>query len=169
MEQTDKLYHRIKVGRPARFESAEQFWLEALEAFAWFDSHPLRMDVRDKKRASSEGDKTAEKTYVEVQRPYTIDGLLVYLNVQTTWTDMKRNYSKRPDWPEFYAVFNACEQCVRNNQVTGAMIGLYSERLTARLNGISDKFEQVVETRATMTWEDVRTKMAEAKDSIKTD
>jgi hypothetical protein len=38
---------------------------------------------------------------------------------------------------------------VRDQQVTGAMIGLYSERLTARLNGITDKQELEVNSRQT--------------------
>lgn len=137
----EKIYHRFKTGRPAIFETAEDLWRAALKYFKWCDEHPMQVSVRDKKKASSNGDKSAEKQYEDVPRPYTLDGLHIFINMHTPWNVFKANCRKRKDADEFNTVISACEMCVRDQQVGGAMIGLYSERLTARLNGITDKVE----------------------------
>lgn len=155
MEQTEKLYHRFKVGRPRHFETPEDLWLAALEYFAWCDANPYKVSMKDRRR-EKRGDKaerSAEKMYEEVPRPYTLDGLHLFLNMHTPWKVFKENVSRRKDAEAFNTVICACEECVRNQQVGGAMIGLYSERLTARLNGISDKVE-VDQRNTTMAWED---------------
>jgi hypothetical protein len=77
----------------------------------------------------------------------------------TPWATFKRDCGRRADAEEFAIVINACEQCVRDQQITGAMIGVYSERLTARLNGITEKQELDVKARSTTVDFDTYVKM----------
>ena len=135
----EKIYNRFKIGRPARFEKAEDLWREALEYFEWCDEHPLITTKQRKKKREDTDEQMMERQ--PVSRPYTLDGLCLWLNIQSDWSVFKSNYKRRKDWSEFERVTNACEQCVRSQQVTGAMIGMYDPRLTARLNGITDKVE----------------------------
>lgn len=75
------------------------------------------------------------------------------------WATFKNNAKRRKDWADFEIVINACEQTIRDQQVTCAMIGLYSERLTARLNGIADKQELDAKVRSTTVDFDTYVKM----------
>lgn len=162
---TEKIYHKVKIGRPAKFKTAEDLWMAALDYFKWCDDNPMQVAVRDKKKASSKGEKAAEKQYEEVPRPYTLDGLHLFINMQTPWNVFKANCRKRADADEFNTVINACEECIRNQQVGGAMIGLYSERLTARLNGITEKVEAEVNQRtATVSWDEFRQMIGDGKE-----
>ena len=149
-----KLYEKIKVGRPARFKDAQQLWEEALQYFEWCEQNPVEIYLKGKKRNSTKED-AKEMQQGKVTRPYTLDGLCVWLNIQMEWGVFKSNSKRREDWAEFEKVINACEQCVRSQQITGAMAGLYSERLTARLNGISEKVDATLDQRkTTVSWEE---------------
>ena len=142
------IYKRVKIGRPAKFPTAEDLWREALAYFDWCDENPITTNNKRKKSRSD----TSESQSMEqepVSRPYTLDGLCLWCNILTPWATFKRDCGRRADAEDFAIVINACEQCVRDQQVTGAMIGLYSERLTARLNGITDKQELEVNSRQT--------------------
>lgn len=138
-DQNAPLYKRVRIGRPPLFETAADLWAKACEYFEYCDSNPLKVDVKQKMRRGK--DDYAEQGQGTIARPYTLDGLCLYCNILMPWATFKHNCSRRADKEEFEIVINACEQSVRNQQVVGAMIGAYSERLTARLNGISDKYE----------------------------
>lgn len=155
-DQIDKnvpLYRRPRIGRPPLFETAEDLWKKALEYFEYCEAHPMKVDVRSKMRRGK--DDTAEQAQATVSRPYTLDGLCLYCNILMPWATFKQHCNRRADKEEFGIVISACEAAVRDQQVTGAMIGVYSERLTARLNGIVDKQEMDVNHRQTsMTFEE---------------
>ena len=143
------IYKRVKIGRPAKFPTAEDLWREALAYFDWCDDNPI---TTNNKRKKSRSEKNGDGQTIEqepVSRPYTLDGLCLWCNILTPWATFKRDCGRRADAEQFAIVINACEQCVRDQQVTGAMIGIYSERLTARLNGITDKQELEVNSRQT--------------------
>lgn len=165
----EKLYEKVRIGRPPTFPTAADLWEKALEYFAWCDDNPVKISVKEKKRNSQKNGTGDENQFESVPKPYTLDGLCLWCNILVPWATFKRDQLKRQGGEDFSIVLNACEKCVRDQQVTGAMIGLYSERLTARLNGISEKVEQVIEERATMTWEDVRAKMVQARESVEKD
>lgn len=142
------IYKRVKIGRPAKFPTAEDLWREALAYFDWCDENPITTNNK-RKKSRSETNESQSMEQTPVSRPYTLDGLCLWCNILTPWATFKRDCGRRADAEDFAIVINACEQCVRDQQVTGAMIGLYSERLTARLNGITDKQELEVNSRQT--------------------
>lgn len=144
----EPIYKRVKIGRPAKFPTAEDLWREALAYFGWCDDNPI-MTTNKRKKSRSETSESQSMEQEPVSRPYTLDGLCLWCNILTPWATFKRDCGRRADAEEFAIVINACEQCVRDQQVTGAMIGVYSERLTARLNGITDKQELEVNSRQT--------------------
>ena len=144
----EPIYKRVKIGRPAKFPKAEDLWREALAYFDWCDDNPI-MTNNKRKKSRSETSESQSMEQEPVSRPYTLDGLCLWCNILTPWATFKRDCTRRSDAEDFAIVINACEQCVRDQQVTGAIIGLYSERLTARLNGITDKQELEVNSRQT--------------------
>ena len=147
----EPLYKRIKghIGRPPKFQTAAELLDKLVEYCEYCDANPLKMDDRRKMRKSSRNGDTAEAGSITVSRPYTLDGFCLYAGIFSTWAQFKSNAKRREDWADFETVINACEQVIRDQQITGAMIGAYSERLTARLNGISDKIEHDVNAQQT--------------------
>jgi hypothetical protein len=148
---SEPLYKRIKahVGRPPKFETAGDL-LEMLVRYCEYcDANPIKVNVRSKmKRNSNTGD-SSELGNVTIKRPYTLDGFCLFAGILMPWATFKNNAKRRKDWSDFEIVINACEQVIRDQQITGAMIGVYSERLTARLNGISDRIEHDVNAQQT--------------------
>lgn len=145
------IYKCIKghIGRPPKFTTAGDLLDKLIEYCEFCDSNPIKMDVRHKMKRSSDKGDAAESGNVQVQRPYTLDGFCLFAGILMPWATFKNNAKRRKDWTDFEIVINACEQTIRDQQVTGAMIGVYSERLTARLNGITDKQELEVNSRQT--------------------
>lgn len=155
--QKDPLYKHVKarLGRPPKFETAAELLDKLVEYCEYCDANPIKMDDRRKMRKSSKNGDTSELGNINVSRPYTLDGFCLYAGIFSTWAQFKSNAKRREDWAEFETVINACEQVIRDQQITGAMIGAYSERLTARLNGISDKIEHDVNAQqTTISFED---------------
>lgn len=144
----EPIYKRVKIGRPAKFPTAEDLWREALAYFNWCDDNPI-MTTNKRKKSRSDTSESQSMEQEPVSRPYTLDGLCLWCNILTPWATFKRDCGRRADAEQFAIVINACEQTIRNQQVTGAMIGIYSERLTARLNGITDKQELDAKVRST--------------------
>lgn len=149
--QRDPLYKHIKarLGRPPKFQTAAELLDKLVEYCEYCDANPLRMDDRRKMRKSSKNGDTSELGNITVSRPYTLDGFCLFAGILMPWATFKNNAKRRADWADFEIVINACEQVIRDQQITGAMIGAYSERLTARLNGISDKIEHDVNAQQT--------------------
>lgn len=120
-----------------------------LEYCEYCDANPIKVDVRSKMKRNSKSGDSSELGNVTIKRPYTLDGFCLFAGILMPWATFKNNAKRRKDWADFEIVINACEQTIRDQQVTGAMIGIYSERLTARLNGITDKQELEVNSRQT--------------------
>ena len=130
MPKSEPLAH-VRIGRPPRFKEPSELLVCLAEYAQWCIDNPLQIE-----QSTKDGIVTINK-----QRPLTLDGLCLWCNILTPWATFKHNASRRDNAEEFDIVINACEAAIRNQQVTGAMVGLFSERLVARLNGISDKID----------------------------
>lgn len=142
---SEPLQH-IRLGRPPRFKEPKELLLCLYDYAEWCSNNPIRVQQLTKDGVE----------YVEKQRPLTLDGLCLWCNILAPWATFKYDYTKkRADGEAFSIVISACEAAIRNQQVTGAMIGIFSERLVARLNGIADKLDMTakVETKPAMTYE----------------
>jgi hypothetical protein len=71
-----------------------------------------------------------------IRRPYTIDGLGLWLEIYD-W----RHFRAYHQDDEFSPVIRALEARVRDQQVSGAVVGMYNANLVARLNGISESVQ----------------------------
>ena len=147
-------------GRPPRFETADDLMTEAFAYFADCDNNPMVVATNVKRKQSKKdtGDSREqgndERT---VARPYTLYGLCLWCNI-TDWRVFKQHCNSRSDADEFRTVIDMCENIVKNQQVSGAMVGVYAERLVSRLNGIGDSME-IKGNGNTMTWEEFRAAM----------
>lgn len=124
-------------GRPPKFKTPEELEAKAEGYFQYCDTHPIEVWQRKAAAANQSakngsGIKSDEGT-MHIPRPYTIDGLSLWCEVGN-WRQWRADAP-----PEFRTVIYRLEARVRDQQVSGAMVGMYNPNLTARLNGIADK------------------------------
>jgi len=121
---------REKDGRELIYSSPDKFLEEAYNYFDWCKESPMY-----KREAIKSGIKAGDIIKIEVDRPYTIEGLCVYsgISVRTFY-----NYEERED---FIQVLTHVREVIRQNQLEGAMVEAYSPNIVARLLGLSDKRE----------------------------
>jgi len=131
---------RTKHGRDRIFGDADVLWGEACKYFDWCDRHPWERVELVKYQGY------ATETEVPLGRPYSMDGLTVYLGVsesyfRTAKSELRAKIEKGKASPAEVSLLETIErieQTVRSQQIEGAMVGVFSASLTARLNGLSD-------------------------------
>lgn len=123
---------RSKHGRDALFASPELLWESACEYFQWCDDNPW---VKSKKQTYDKGEFSGETIEeVPTQRPYTRKGFCIFIDASENWLkEFRKNASA-----DFLAVINRIENIIDNQQVDGAMVGVFNSNLVARIQGIKD-------------------------------
>ena len=123
---------RTKNGKELIYDSPEKFLSEATGYFKWCDDNPW-----NKKEPIKSGARIGEVIEVPVPRPYTIEGLCVHIGicVKTFY-----NYENRK---EFSPIISHIREVVRQNQIEGAIIGIYNANIISRILGYADKQEPV--------------------------
>ena len=135
---------RTKHGREKLFSSGAVLREEAIKYFDWCDRHPWNRVELVKYQGS------ADEAEVPLGRPYTMDGLTVYLGVSGSYFrsakgNIRDKVERGKATPEDLDVLDAIEwieQVVRNQQIEGAAVGVFNTNLVARINGIADNVNQ---------------------------
>lgn len=131
---------RTKHGRSRLFGDASLLWDEACKYFEWCDNHPwLKAEL-----VKYMGD--ASEAEVPLGRPYSMDGLTVYLGVSGSYfRSAKSGLREKVETgkasaaeTELLETIERIEQTIRTQQIEGAAVGVFNPGLVARLNGISD-------------------------------
>lgn len=115
-------------------------WGEACAYFDWCDRHPWERVELVKYQG------VADEHEVPLGRPYTMDGLTVYLGVSGGYfraakANLKeKTEAKRatPDEVELLNVIERIEQVCRTQNIEGAAVGVFNTNLIARYLGIAD-------------------------------
>lgn len=135
---------RAKHGKDKIFADGDLLLAHAEAYFKWCDTHPrYRAELVKYKGGYEEAE-------VPLGRPYTIDGLTVYLGVSGSYfrtaisalKDKQESGTISKSEIRLLEVFEIIQTTVRNEQVEGAMVGQYKEGLVARINGIADNVNQ---------------------------
>lgn len=135
---------RAKHGRDKIFADAELLMAHAEAYFRWCDSHPRYKTELVKYKGGY------EEAEIPIGRPYTMDGLTVYLGVSGGYfraakSNIRTRIEAGKATEEDHRIMDTIEvieSIVRNEQIEGAMVGQYKESLTARINGIADNLNQ---------------------------
>ena len=127
-------------GRPPKFKTPEELQEKAEVYFQYCDTHPIEVWQRKAAAANQSakngsGVKSDEGT-MYIRRPYTLDGLGLWCGI-ANWRDFRANHAS----DEFSTVIRTLEARVRDQQVSGAVVGMYNANLVARLNGISESVQ----------------------------
>jgi hypothetical protein len=112
------------VGRPRNFETPQDLWNECVKYFEHVDSNPII------KKTTSIGDKGSIYTETEYKRPYTWEGMYVFLNVQSL-DRYKKNIV-------FVDILTRIKQIIYSQKFEGAAAGVFNANIIARDLGLKD-------------------------------
>lgn len=143
---------RSKHGRDTLFASAELLWKAATEYFNWVDGHPWYKVEQLKKPYTDENGKTVSIVKVPTARPYTTQGLCLYLNCNTKYfnefaKELDKKLAATLDEEEkkrvkdFSEILTRIRETIFQQKFEGAAVGAFNSNLIARELGIADKQE----------------------------
>jgi len=126
---------RSKHGRDKLFSSPDLLWKAACEYFQWCDDHPLlEIDFKGK---------DAERVEVPRMRPYTLQGLCLYLDCNTDYFRQFKQ-SEAGKTKDYSWVISRIEETIYNQKFSGAAAGFLNANIIARDLGLADKKENKV-------------------------
>ncbi|MEO6522210.1 MAG: terminase small subunit [Mucilaginibacter sp.] len=119
---------RSKHGRDKLFASPSLLWGAACEYFEWCVANPI-VDPR------SFGGKQ------KIQRPFTMQGLCLYLNCNTAYFRVFKSRLEETEEidQDFDTVITCIEETVYQQKFENAAIGVYNQNIIARDLGLVDK------------------------------
>lgn len=122
---------RSKHGRDKLFATPNLLWEAACEYFEWIDENPLiEIDYVGKDATQVEKPHT---------RPYTLEGLVMYLDACTNyWKEFRKRCNENNE-KDFIAIITRVEEIIRRQKFEGAACGFYNANIIARDLGLSDK------------------------------
>ena len=122
-----------KVGRPRNLNSPEQLY----ELFIRY-----KQDVKANPRIKSVfGGKEFEERAEPLERPLTMEGFEVFCWDEVGCIeDYFKNTNKAYD--EFSPICSRIRKEIRDDQITGGMVGQYNASITQRLNNLKEQVEQ---------------------------
>lgn len=144
------------IGRPPKFKTPKDLLIEAFKYFEWIDENPITIF---KKTIT---DKTSYSNEEIRQKPYTWDGLYVYLNV----CNLEHYKSKS----EFSKVITHIDKIIRTQKFEGASVNIFNANIIARDLGLVDKQENKTDiafTSLTLEEKEARIKELIKKSGIK--
>jgi hypothetical protein len=129
LKDTQFWHRRAPNGGERAFNSPEELWQAAVEAFDWLHSHPLKEQVA----SSYQGNYT--KTTLKKMRAFTWEGVAMAMGVRATGL---RLYKTRPEYEE---VMEWIENIIRTQKFEGAAAGLLNPTIIARSLGLAERME----------------------------
>ena len=118
---------RSKHGREKIFNSPDVLWEEACKYFDWCDKNPwIKEDWVGK---------DAERVERKTQRPYTIGGLCLFLDIDEQTFD---NYGKKVEYKDFFGIITRIRNVIYTQKFEGAAVGAYNASIIARDLGLKE-------------------------------
>jgi hypothetical protein len=130
---------RTEHGRKKLFSTPAILWGEAVKYFEWVDENPF---IEFKPMSISNGNgqgSNIELIEVPVKRPYTWEGLEIFLDISSL-----RNYKTDENYKDFMQVIGQIEKTIYSNKFTGAASGFFNANIIARDLGLVDKQQSSV-------------------------
>lgn len=128
---TDRVY-KSKGGRPRIFETPEDLektfneYLEFMKTQTW-----------KKQEFIKSGEFAGKIIELETQRPLTMESFCLFANINSKYLYQLNEDTKQ----KFSNIVTRIHETLREQKVSGAMVGAYNSNLVARLEGITDKHD----------------------------
>lgn len=123
---------RSKHGRDKLFETPKLLWEAACEYFEWCESNPFQ----EAQLVAYQGEATIKE--VPKMRPFTMQGLCLYLNCGTAYFRNFKN-EERSQSEDFKSIIATIEETIYNQKFSGAASGFLNSNIIARDLGLADK------------------------------
>jgi len=118
-------------------------WKAACEYFKYIDDNPIV--IQDNK-----GTKNVNE--VEFKRPYTLQGLCLYLDVNTIYFNRfeeERKSENTKEANDFCKIITRIRETIYNQKFEGAAIGIFQHNIIARDLGLIEKRQSEVNLNGT--------------------
>jgi hypothetical protein len=134
------------MGRPKHIETPEKMW----ELFEGYVKHTKS---NPRKKMVFVG-KDGNQDYELLERPLTTEGFELYLFNQGVISDFQQYFENRDNrYSEYVYICSRIKKSIREDQITGGMVGQYNPSITQRLNGLVD--QKSIEVKEQMLFPDV--------------
>jgi len=124
------------MGKNKKIETPEKLW----ELFLEYKSHVKSNPIIVKDWVG----KDATDVYREKEKPLTMVGFECFVcdNTDISYPDLTVYFEgKEESYKDYFPISSRIKAEIKNDQVSGGMAMIYSQNLTARLNGLIDKKE----------------------------
>ena len=124
------------MGKPKYIESPQKLWDLFVDYKKQVKDNPII--VKDWVG------KDSEQVYREKEKPLTMVGFECYVcdNTDISYPDLTVYFEgKEESYKNYFPISSRIKAEILNDQLTGGMVMIYSQSLTARVNNISDKQE----------------------------
>ena len=110
-----------------------ELWDGAIDYFKWCDENPWH-----KEDFIKSGEMAGSIVKLKTQRPYTIEGLCIHLNIsyQTFF-----NYSKEAGYETYFDICTHIRKVIDNQHFEGGMVGAFNANIVTRKLGLTEKTE----------------------------
>jgi hypothetical protein len=125
-------------GRPPKFKTAKELMDKFIEYVRTVDEMPIRVSQTVRKKGKKDVDANSESLLNLVAHPLSIREFCLFAGI-SNWSEFKSR--ERHQSGDFLIVITRIEDYTVNQQINGAMSGLYNANIVARLNGIVEKTE----------------------------
>lgn len=126
---------RSKHGRDKIFKTPQLMWEAACEYFTWCENNPLiEIDYKTSM-------KTIRKIKIPKMRPFTLQGLCLYLHVNTVYFNQFESSlkGKKDDLSkDFSKVLTRIREIIYDQKFTGAASGFFNPSIISRDLGLKD-------------------------------
>lgn len=143
-------------GTEKKYDNPKELEEHINEYFDWCDNHPLiRIEYNGKDPVECE---------IPTQRPYTIEGLALHLDVDRRTL---LNYSKKKGYEEYFPILSRAKRKITQNNIEFGLVGAYNANLVKFLlvnnTEYKDKTEQENKGTLRIKWDEVKTYESEQK------
>ncbi len=124
--------------------SSAAMWSLFLEYKNEVKSNPINI-IEQRKGAvvlpkNFEGELPAAIITLPVQRPLTMEGFENFCADKNIINDLGDYFSNKNDqYAAFSTICSRIKRVIREDQITGGMVGIFNASITQRLNGLADK------------------------------
>lgn len=119
----------------------EELWDGAVEYFQWCNDNPwIKKDWVGK---------DADEVEREMQRPYSISGLCIFINISD---DTFQNYCKGEGYETYFGICSHIKKIIDTQHFEGGMVGAFNANIVTRKLGLAEKQEMnaTIETKETI-------------------
>lgn len=125
-----------KVGRPRKIDTPQQL-IEMFQAYkTYVKENPRHKYVMNQRT----GDMVAEP----LECPLSIEGFQVYCYNKFECTVEHYLHNTNKSYDEYCVISAHIKREIRQDQISGGMVGQYNASLTARINGLTERVESTI-------------------------